>query len=87
MPFTVAMRSDAQRCCHAPPGAALASSTTKRLGRVRVARDRHEAAALQVVRGREPGLPGADDGDLHLGCIHMHGNLRAGPGIPADPDG
>ena len=28
MPFTVAMRNDAQRCCQAPPGALFASSTT-----------------------------------------------------------
>ena len=57
------------------------------LGRVRVAVDGHEAAPPQVVRGRESGLSGADDGDLHLGCIHMHGNPRAGSGIPADSDG
>ena len=86
MPLTVAIFSDSQRCCHAPPGRAFASSTTKvRHPSAATERDgdRHEAAPPQVVSRRESRLSRADDDDVDGLVFHAVSNTRRSSVIPA----
>ena len=70
-PCTSSMVSESQRCCQAPPGASLASSTT------------WSTPGRQVVRRGEPRLAGPDH-DRVVRSPHRH-NVDAPRAMPAQP--